>query len=349
MQGWRVEMEDAHTIVTDIPGLTEHAFVAVYDGHGGSLSAKYAGQHMMDVLKATASFKAYVKGGGKDATMLEEALKKAFLDIDAALRERNVQVRAWDRSGCTAIAAIITPKEVIIAHAGDSRAILISGAAVVAATSDHKPNNPEERARIEAAGGCVSMKRVDGDLAVSRALGDFQYKDYKIPPEQCKVTALPDVLSHPRSGSDECLIMCCDGIWDVMTNDECKTCVAQIFTDGEEAIGLACEELLDLCLFKGSRDNMSAVIVAFPGCTTGKGEGVLGRRKVMMLSRRSIQPVCLCVVFPPQSHSPYHLCPSLLTATRLQSPFTRLLSPPPLSVISTHLLPRPLDLAAARH
>ncbi len=58
---------------------------------------------------------------------------------------------------------------------------------VVMATKDHKPFNCEERDRIEAAGGYVFMKRVDGDLAVSRALGDFQYKDEHLPAAKCKV------------------------------------------------------------------------------------------------------------------------------------------------------------------
>ena len=44
---------------------------------------------------------------------------------------------------------------------------------------DHKPNNEGEQRRIEAAGGVVHMKRVDGDLAVSRAIGDFTYKQNK--------------------------------------------------------------------------------------------------------------------------------------------------------------------------
>ncbi len=58
---------------------------------------------------------------------------------------------------------------------------------VVMATKDHKPFHDEERDRIEAAGGRVVMKRVDGDLAVSRALGDFQYKDERLPASKCKV------------------------------------------------------------------------------------------------------------------------------------------------------------------
>ncbi|CAN0484209.1 unnamed protein product, partial [Hapterophycus canaliculatus] len=63
------------------------------------------------------------------------------------------------------------------------------------------------------------MKRVDGDLAVSRALGDFQYKDDHLPVEECKVSPAPETRSVPRSPKDEFLIVACDGIWDVMSNE----------------------------------------------------------------------------------------------------------------------------------
>ena len=43
-------------------------------------------------------------------------------------------------------------------------------------TLDHKPTNPEERQRIQNAGGVVLTQRINGSLAVSRALGDFDYK-----------------------------------------------------------------------------------------------------------------------------------------------------------------------------
>lgn len=61
---------------------------------------------------------------------------------------------------------------------------------------DHKPMNPGERARIAAAGGCVTNGRVDGNLNLSRSLGDLFYKaDAFIPPEKQRITAFPDVRS----------------------------------------------------------------------------------------------------------------------------------------------------------
>ena len=158
---------------------------------------------------------------------------------------------------------------------------------------DHKPFNAEERRRIEAAGGCVSMKRVDGELAVSRALGDFSFKDADMAPELCKVTAHPDVTVELRHSDDEFIVLACDGIWDVMTNEvrvgprggggssfECVALVCLTWSLvhfkmviaavtgyccelGEGSPRLLCEELIEECLAKNSRDNMSAVVVMF--------------------------------------------------------------------------------------
>ena len=58
------------------------------------------------------------------------------------------------------------------------------------------------------------MRRVNGDLAVSRALGDYSYKQRTdLPAEAQQVSAEPDIEIHERKGDDEFLLLCCDGIW----------------------------------------------------------------------------------------------------------------------------------------
>ena len=70
-----------------------------------------------------------------------------------------------------------------------------------------------EKARICAAGGFVDFGRVNGNLALSRAIGDFEFKkSAELSPEQQIVTAFPDVVTHPISDDDEFLIIACDGI-----------------------------------------------------------------------------------------------------------------------------------------
>lgn len=111
---------------------------------------------------------------------LEERLKKAirqgFLDLDDKLRRLPEFDKGEDKSGSTAIACLITPSHAYLINCGDSRAILCSSHRVVLGTYDHKPINPNERERIQNAGGSVMIQRVNGSLAVSRALGDYEYK-----------------------------------------------------------------------------------------------------------------------------------------------------------------------------
>ncbi|PHJ14747.1 protein phosphatase 2c domain-containing protein, partial [Cystoisospora suis] len=76
--------------------------------------------------------------------------------------------------------------------------------------------------RIYAAGGYLEMGRVNGNLNLSRALGDLVYKqDSTLPPEKQIVSAVPDVLGIYREyDRDEFLIIGCDGIWELLTSQE---------------------------------------------------------------------------------------------------------------------------------
>lgn len=94
---------------------------------------------------------------------LDEQLKSESMAID---------------TGCTACVVFITKDKIICANSGDSRAILAqTGNKAFPLSSDHKPNNLEEMQRIQGAGHSVMMDRVDGELALSRAIGDHQFKD----------------------------------------------------------------------------------------------------------------------------------------------------------------------------
>lgn len=273
MQGWRVTMEDSHTMIASIEGLDDHGFYAVYDGHGGDKVAKIAGTQMIGKLLATQEWKGYCAMDDKTtdaaADQVGKAMRRAFLDLDAEMKELPQMKSGEDQSGCTAIAAIISPTFTVVANAGDSRSIMGKGGGMIPMSFDHKPYNEGETRRIEAAGGCVSMKRVNGDLAVSRALGDFNYKQSDdLPPEAQQVSAEADITVERRDGSEEFLVIACDGIWDVMSNEDACEYVRQNlqrFETADTRISQATDDLIDTCLKKGSRDNMSAVIVCFGG------------------------------------------------------------------------------------
>lgn len=230
---------------------------------------------MVDFVEKTQKWKDYLKtynNGNEDIALLVDALKEAFFDIDKSLRlhQDNVNslndLQSKDVSGCTSVTCMITPKYIICANAGDSRCVLGTNDMVKAMSEDHKPFDEGERKRIENAGGVVQWKRVDGDLAVSRALGDFQYKNRDdLPPQQQKVSCEPDIVIHERSPNDDVLLLACDGLWDVMSNEEAIDKVRSIYALGESNVVLIAEEMIDTALNKGSRDNISAIIVKLEG------------------------------------------------------------------------------------
>lgn len=82
-----------------------------------------------------------------------------------------------------------------------------------------------EKARICAAGGFVDFGRVNGNLALSRAIGDFEFKkSAELSPEQQIVTAFPDVITHSISNDDEFLVIACDGMCNWPGNQTVHMC-----------------------------------------------------------------------------------------------------------------------------
>jgi serine/threonine protein phosphatase PrpC len=225
---------------------------------------------MIQCIENTKEWKEYLDSNAENLELLSEALRKAFVDIDALLLVSQNNSNGADVSGCTSVTVMITPTHIVCANAGDSRSVLGVGDGVFAMSEDHKPSDEKERQRIENAGGHVQWKRVNGDLAVSRAFGDFQYKNsVDLPPQDQKVSCFPDIRIKERLLSDDVLILACDGLWDVMTNEEAIALCRDIFQSGESSIELVAEEMIDLALIRGSKDNISAIVVQFPGAAIG--------------------------------------------------------------------------------
>lgn len=265
MQGWRVEMEDAHAAVVDLPpGLQEWSYFGVFDGHAGASVSKYCADNLLGSILAADDFRAATKTAScPNADQLKSGTIAGFLEMDAKMRDL---LSEKDKSGSTAIVAFVSPNHVTFGNCGDSRAIFCSNGAVTFSSVDHKPSNADEKNRIEKAGGSVMIQRVNGSLAVSRALGDFEYKlDTTLAPVDQLVSPEPEVSVVNRNGQqDEFLLLACDGVWDVMSNQEVADFVRSRLLLHEDMVPV-CNELLDTCLAKGSRDNMSVILVAFAG------------------------------------------------------------------------------------
>jgi len=174
-------MEDSHVANCTV---TENVQVfGVFDGHGGKEVALYVEKHFVEELRKNENFK-------KDK--MELALEETFLKMDVLLLtnegKKELQVlKSGEKddggmnqesyAGCTANVVLIhNMKDIYIANAGDARCVISENGKVQELSEDHKPELKSESDRVKKAGGYIADGRINGNLNLSRALGDLEYK-----------------------------------------------------------------------------------------------------------------------------------------------------------------------------
>jgi len=259
MQGWRVSMEDSHQHILELsPEDPQASYYAVFDGHGGSKVAKHSSIHLHRHIVNRPEYK---------SGNYSEAIREGFLECDRAMKE--TEELKNEMAGATAITVLMKENHLWCGNAGDSRCIGGMAGKAVPLSTDHKPNDPKEKERIEAAGGYVEFNRVNGNLALSRALGDFVFKkNDSLPQGQQIVSAEPEVEEVVITDEWDFLLLACDGIWDVLSNQQvCDFVTQRIGEDTQPE--LICEQLMDRCLAPDCQvgglgcDNMTVVLVCF--------------------------------------------------------------------------------------
>ncbi|KAF2452083.1 PP2C-domain-containing protein [Karstenula rhodostoma CBS 690.94] len=137
------------------------------------------------------------------------------------------------------------------ANVGDARIVLCRNGRALRLSYDHKGSDDNEGRRVASAGGLILNNRVNGVLAVTRALGDAYMKDL--------------VTGHPyttetviQPDQDEFLILACDGLWDVCSDQEAVDLVRGIHDPQA-----ASKTLVDHALARFSTDNLSCMVVRF--------------------------------------------------------------------------------------
>jgi serine/threonine protein phosphatase PrpC len=261
MQGWRENMEDAHAFTFELSHHSNAAFFGVFDGHAGNKCSPYAAEHLPNYLDNVSNWED------------EQGIINACLDCDDAFLSD--QRFLGQEDGSTAIFTMVTPNEsnlefkVICGNIGDSRAVLgklnpDNTFTTITLSHDHKPTDPQERDRIVAAGGMVQIGRVDGQLALSRAFGD---RALKVPMHgdrsARKVCAVPDIIVETAKPGDF-LFIACDGIYesDVFSRESVVEFIASKLKQTDD-LAQICAQVLDACLNRGSKDNMTAVLIQF--------------------------------------------------------------------------------------
>lgn len=257
----------------------------VLDGHSGSLCVDALTDWLPKNLQKCLSAKESLTEDSLRQTVTEAILQtdEEFL---VKAREREVL------DGSTMLFALIYHEQgrsgqqqckLLLANLGDSRAVLCRAQkgrlSAVRLTDDHKPGRADERRRIEEKGGVVDHqgvwrvftpgpanfggRSVMWGLAVSRAFGDLLMKE----PQRygCQgatgelVSAMPEIHTydlHPTE--DRFLILACDGIWDVLGDED----AVAVCTEHRTA-DLAAHALIRRAFEVGSDDNLTALVVAW--------------------------------------------------------------------------------------
>ncbi|GBG25948.1 Protein phosphatase, putative [Hondaea fermentalgiana] len=263
-QGKRDYMEDCFSTHLSAGKDNIHLF-GVYDGHGGSLCAEFCADELLHTLAQHAQLE----------TNPKRAMQAAFEFLDSVFCELSHEHLLQD--GSTATVAIVCRDEkqqasLTVGNVGDSRCVLVrAGKEVDVLTRDHLPSLDDEAERIRDQGGmiimCGGLARVQGCLAVSRALGDASLKPY--------VTGTPEVVSRkvPMNEGPTFLCIASDGVWDEVSNDE----AAEVLLARGAKDGAA--RLVRLALDRGSDDNLTCMAIDLRALG-GSGAGSAGTADV---------------------------------------------------------------------
>eukprot|EP00930_Biecheleria_cincta_P057658 TRINITY_DN43557_c0_g1_i1.p1 TRINITY_DN43557_c0_g1~~TRINITY_DN43557_c0_g1_i1.p1 ORF type:complete len:281 (-),score=36.80 TRINITY_DN43557_c0_g1_i1:189-1031(-) len=260
-QGRRPEMEDGFVFVDQFGGRDRCAFFGVYDGHGGRQVVDFVTRELHEnVLREL-----------RKTRSAADALLQAFQATDEDMIRRGVRV-----SGCTACCCLLQDeghaRVIYTAHLGDSRAVLARGSTATRMTSmtDHKATDPMEAKRVIEAGGHIINDRVNGMLAMTRALGDHILKMPHLPNDV--VSNVPDITSTDMTPQDSFVILACDGLWDVLDDQQAVDLVhdcmreltpiaRRLESEGRSMAEILARMLVEEALVRGSCDNISCIVI----------------------------------------------------------------------------------------
>jgi len=238
--------------------------LAIFDGHGGPLVSKYLSeklpQYFYDKNGKAAKIKQF---SGK----YHRYLLKLFDFMQDKIRN---EIKESKIMGSTALIAQIyknsSKYKLQVLNVGDCRAVVCNSYNIgIPLTKDHKPLSLEEYDRLTGMGGVVTKAPNDdariGGLSVSRSLGDVDGKPY--------VSHLPEIFDYDINNDDKFLVVACDGLWDVFSNQEVTEYILNEMkndykynTHTSNKNNIAKKIAID-AINKGSTDNISVMILFF--------------------------------------------------------------------------------------
>ncbi|KAI0355645.1 protein serine/threonine phosphatase 2C [Trametes cingulata] len=293
-QGTRPTMEDTHTIVVPFAGIHGQGLFGVFDGHGGKEASQWCKENyarcLLSALQENESGKVtdalnksfrevdknleqmWAQSGGEvhsgstavvafirveDEKGQQSFAPSNYEPLGVAVPEESEDGKSAGGTGSVKTRSqsdkvFVPPGEVrrvlYTANVGDARGVLCQGGKAVRLTYDDKASDKKEAQRIEKAGGLILEGRVDGVLIPTRALGDAPLNQY--------VTSSPHTVEIELGEKDEFLILACDGLWDVLKDQEAVDLVRGVQDSMEAA-----ELLVNEALGRHTQDNVTVLVV----------------------------------------------------------------------------------------
>jgi serine/threonine protein phosphatase PrpC len=263
LKGERQQNEDKETCIVNFDktsktydsSLGNINYYGVYDGHGGKFVSKYLSVHLPQ----------FFMDKRQQYPLKKTNIEKAYKYWQNELKTKyTVQSKNTGSTCCIVIHFEKNGSEYLnILNTGDSRCIVCRNNMGIPLTKDHKPSNFEEYKRITNMGGKIYFDGYDhriGSLSVSRAFGDVSEEPY--------VTCLPDVFCYKLIDNDKFIVIACDGLYDVLSNDEVINFILiecyDIKTNKRKNkhINIS-KKIAEHAITKGSSDNVSVIVVFF--------------------------------------------------------------------------------------
>ncbi|XP_058076526.1 probable protein phosphatase 2C 2 [Magnolia sinica] len=291
--GPRRFMEDEHIRIDDLSSHlgslltcpTPSAFYGVFDGHGGPDAAAFIRRNAMRFFFEDTNFPQAFQADDVFLEEVENSVRGAFLLADLALAD---DCSVSSSSGTTALTAFIFGRLLLVANAGDCRAVLCRKGEAVEMSQDHKPKYTAERKRVEESGGYIDDGYLNGVLSVTRALGDW---DMKLPRgSPSPLIAEPEFRQVVLTEEDEFLIIGCDGIWDVMSSQHAVNVVRRGLRRHDDPEQCARELVMEAKWLK-TFDNLTVIVVCFNADRDGDSppeHGELPRLRCCSLSAEAL-------------------------------------------------------------
>lgn len=267
IQGKRPYNEDEYNIINNLNSkdITLHniGYFGLFDGHGGGKISKFCKKHLHKYFLDNERCKTASKSKDYD-----KYINKTYISVQNKLSDSEKEAKSV---GSTALVTLVYERDkkkyCKVVNLGDCRAIMCNEYNIaIQLTKDHKPIAFEEYKRIISEKGKITKEtnddyRING-MSVSRSFGDLDAKP--------QVSHIPDIFDYDINKT-KFIIMGCDGLWDVLNNQEAIDMVLSELENNDDykkninnkSNSNIAIKLANLAYDKGSEDNITVIVIFF--------------------------------------------------------------------------------------